>query len=267
VAQAARICGTPISLVSLIDADRQWFKAKVGLEASQTPREQAFCAHAIADPGGMLVVTDTHTDARFSGNPLVLGEPRVRFYAGIALRGAGGDALGTLCVIDHEPRKLNAVQLVQLEALAEQVSALIQLRVPHDPRPGPTQPWAEARTPASPVAQASSLRLLVVDDEKALCELACEWFESMGYRTSSALSAAAALELLATEPFDILFTDIVMPGMMDGLALAKEARLHYPNLRVVLASGYAQALGNDSDLPGSLVSKPYRKADLIKALA
>lgn len=267
VAQAARICGTPISLVSLIDADRQWFKAKVGLEASQTPREQAFCAHAIADPDGMLVVTDTHTDARFSGNPLVLGEPRVRFYAGIALRGAGGDALGTLCVIDHEPRKLNAVQLIQLEALAEQVSALIQSRVPHDPRPGPTQPWAEARTPASPVAQASSLRLLVVDDEKALCELACEWFESMGYRTSSALSAAAALELLAAEPFDILFTDIVMPGMMDGLALAKEARLHYPNLRVVLASGYAQALGNDSDLPGSLVSKPYRKADLIKALA
>jgi len=109
-------------------------------------------------------------------------------------------------------------------------------------------------------------RVLVVDDEQALCELACDWLESLGYQPTGVHSPAAALERLAAEPFDILFTDIIMPGGKDGLALAREARSRHPHLRVVLTSGYAQGLTDNASLPGPLVNKPYRKADLHKAL-
>ena len=125
---------------------------------------------------------------------------------------------------------------------------------------------AGQQTASGTVARQPLARVLVVDDEVALCELACDWLESLGYQPSGVHSPAAALERLAAEPFDILFTDIVMPGGMDGLALAREARSRHPHLRVVLTSGYAQSLDNTPELPGPLVSKPYRKAELNKAL-
>lgn len=103
VAEAAERLGAPIALVSLIDADRQWFKAAQGLAATETPRQVAFCHYAIRRDDG-LVVPDATLDPRFAGNPLVLGEPRIRFYAGLPLRAPTGQAIGTLCVIDQSPR-------------------------------------------------------------------------------------------------------------------------------------------------------------------
>jgi len=267
VAEAARLCETPIALVSLVDEHRQWFKAKVGLQASQTAREQAFCAHAIVDPGGVLVVPDATQDVRFSANPLVTGEPHVGFYAGVVLHDAAGEALGTLCVIDHRPRQLSAVQLAGLAALAEQVAALICARRPPraatDVAPPPLARTTTSPAPA-PLGANQGQRVLVVDDEQALCELACDWLESLGYQPTGVHSPATALERLAAEPFDILFTDIVMPGGMDGLALAREAQARHPHLRVVLTSGYAQGLTDNASLPGPLVNKPYRKNQLAK---
>ncbi|MDP3718845.1 MAG: GAF domain-containing sensor histidine kinase [Acidobacteriota bacterium] len=124
---AARICGVPIALVSLIDKDRQWFKSKVGLEAPQTPREQAFCAHAIVD-NQLLVVPDASHDPRFEGNPLVTGDPHIRFYAGAPLVTGEGHGLGTLCVIDRVPRQLSPEQLASLQALSRQLMAQLELR-------------------------------------------------------------------------------------------------------------------------------------------
>ncbi|MFW6092811.1 MAG: SpoIIE family protein phosphatase [Pseudomonadota bacterium] len=125
---AAQVCGAPVALVSLVDADRQWYKARWGTELRETPRTVAFCAHAIADPTRVMVVEDASRDPRFADNPLVTGEPGIRFYAGAPLVTEAGHALGTLCVIDREPRRLSDAQLESLRALARQVVAQLELR-------------------------------------------------------------------------------------------------------------------------------------------
>jgi GAF domain-containing protein len=123
---AASICGTPMSALSLVDESRQWFKSKVGLEMPQTAREVAFCGHAIMSPE-LLLVPDASQDPRFAANPLVLGEPHIRFYAGAPLADPHGFHLGALCVIDRVPRQLNTLQLESLRILSRQAMAQLTL--------------------------------------------------------------------------------------------------------------------------------------------
>lgn len=125
---AAYICQAPIALVSLVDKDRQWFKSRFGLDATETPRNISFCAHAIKDPTHLMEVPDATQDARFASNALVISNPNIRFYAGAPLTTPEGHALGTLCVIDHVPRHLSDEQRAMLERLSRQVVAQMQLR-------------------------------------------------------------------------------------------------------------------------------------------
>lgn len=125
---ASAVCGMPMGTVSLIDADRQWFKARLGLEAPETSRDSAFCAYAILKPEEVMVVNDALEDPRFRDNPLVLSDPGIRFYAGAPLFGTEGLPMGTLCVMDRQPRTLQPHQVEALNALSRQVSRLLELR-------------------------------------------------------------------------------------------------------------------------------------------
>lgn len=129
VALATQICAAPVALVSFVDRDRQWFKARIGFEARETPLDQSVCVHALGR-ADILEIADLAEDARTRANPLVTGEPRLRFYVGVPLTAPGGQVLGTLCALDHAPRPpgLADAQRAGLQALARQVTTLLTVR-------------------------------------------------------------------------------------------------------------------------------------------
>ena len=128
---AARLCEVPVSLISFVAEDRQWFKARTGLHIQQTHRSLSFCDHALRQ-NNIFLIKDATQDERFANSPLVIGEPYIRFYAGVPVVAANGCKLGTLCIIDSRPRELSWEQASVLKTLAAQVSKLLALRQAHN---------------------------------------------------------------------------------------------------------------------------------------
>lgn len=129
---AADMFQVPIAFVSLLDGDRQRFKSRVGSDVSETPLGWSFCAHAVQRPDDVMVVEDTKLDARFRDNPLVTGDPHIRFYAGAPLVTSSGHAIGTVCVLDTRPRHAAPGQLESLQFLAQQVVTTLEQKVGSD---------------------------------------------------------------------------------------------------------------------------------------
>ena len=125
---AADLCQVPMALITFLDGDRNWFKSRLGIQATQSPREVSFCEHLVLKPDEVLIVNDARNDTRFCGNPLVLGEPHIRFYAGAPLISPTGHTLGAICALDTEPRELDATQIESLTFLATQVMARLEER-------------------------------------------------------------------------------------------------------------------------------------------
>lgn len=240
VAEAARVCEVPMALVSLVDEHRQWIKAKAGLEVSQTPREQAFCAHAILTPERLMVVPDAQADPRFSANPLVTADPRIRFYAAAPLVDVAGHALGTLCVLDRVPRELTVEQLAELQRLAGKVTALLSMR---------------------------PLRVLVAEDTPTSQLVLRLMLEQQGHSVRVVGDGEQALRAFAEEPFDLVLLDIQMP-IMDGLQAAREMRRLERGVRdlpIVGLSAYATQKDRENAIESGMTSyltKPVRASDI-----
>lgn len=223
---ASQICGTPISLVSLVDSGRQWFKAKVGITACETPCTLAFCAHALLQ-SEVMIVPDATLDERFQDHPLVTGDPQIRFYAGMPLTTPEGQNVGTLCVLDHRPRSLTDDQSDALRVLGRQVMAHMVLRRQVEQ----LQQRTAEREAALAAAQVHELKFKAVVTSLAegimLIDAATRRFVDVNEALLDLLGYTKA-ELMALEPFDIvakesheMFTRTVAD--MDG-QLAQEGR-------------------------------------------
>lgn len=125
---ASTICNTPITLISFIDTNQQWFKAHLGWDKNSTDRAVSLCAHTIITPNNLLIVTDTAKDDRFYDNPIVVNDPKIKFYAGVSLITPDGYNIGSLCVLDRKTRRLNGTQINTLQLLAKQVISELELK-------------------------------------------------------------------------------------------------------------------------------------------
>ncbi|WP_184553082.1 GAF domain-containing protein [Xanthomonas arboricola] len=190
---AAALCETPIALMSLVDRDRQWFKAQLGLGLQQTDRSQAVCDHAIRDPSHLMEVPDLTQDPRFRDISVVTGETGARFYAGMPLVTPEGVALGTVCVLDTEPRTLNELQRTGLQALARVTMNLLDARQEalQQERAAILQPAAAAAA-AAPAVDAEGPYRLVILEVQELAALAERQSERLLGRTLQQLDQAFA---------------------------------------------------------------------------
>jgi len=283
---ASAVCRAPIALISLVDSHRQWFKSRVGLGAAETPREVAFCSHAILRPGQTMEVPDALEDRRFARNPLVTGAPHIRFYAGAPMVTPQGLPVGTVCVIDHEPRRLQSLERQALESLARNVVTQLELRqarasLEHDSLTDALtgmwnrraferrlqEEWMRHRRTGRPV----SLLSLDIDRFKSIND-------RFGHPAGDAVLARVAEVLrhgirlsdlaarLGGEEFAVLLpeTDAASAAVVGEKLRRLVQEAHWPLAPVTVSVGVASALPNDQGDPNVMLAQADRALYVAK---
>ncbi|MCE9599879.1 MAG: GAF domain-containing protein [Spirochaetia bacterium] len=267
VALASLICGTPIALLSIITKDRQWFKARVGLDATETSRDVAFCSHAILEED-IFTVEDATADARFADNPLVVENPNIRFYAGAQLRTMDGQKLGTLCVIDRVPRKLTGDQIRSLEILSRQASELIALRNARDAAITAARARSEflaivsheLRTPLSGViGMASLLADTKLDEDQSRYVSA---IQQSGERLNALLTNVLDFSRLESGGVSLHLQPTSPHELVDGIvnSFKEPARIKKLSLEVKIDPAVAPSASLDSFCVRDILSQLLRNA-------
>jgi len=250
---ASVACELPAAALTFVDAKRCWFKARIGVDDTETPRSVSFCGHAFKS-SGTFIVPDALADERFSQLPLVT-EKGVRFYAGIPLITPDGHSLGTLCVLDQKPRELSTLQLTSLRALASHAMMLLDRRHPGKSTPPGTS------TPSRGIGS-----VLIVDDDPDVLAFSKIAVQRIGFEVLTATNGKEALEVTTRHAgkIDVVLTDVNMP-VMDGLELVRALKRLPMTTGIVVMSGrfegYMRAAFHAEEVT-KLLGKPFSVDEL-----
>jgi CheY-like chemotaxis protein len=255
---AALICDTPVAVVTFIDEQRVWFKAKIGLELDEIPRDGSFCAYAILQPD-VLIVPDPLSDERFMSG-LLVKQIGIQFYAGIPLITDDAHSLGTLAVMDRVPHLMTVEQNDSLRILARQMMRELELR-----RPRETQSRHTRLHLALPLQR--SVTILIVEDNHDLQNLLQRTFQGAGFSVLLAADGAEALRLCQQHDgtIDLIVSDIVMPWI-NGLQLSEQVRAARPETKFLFITGFAEEFPELHELiktGETILEKPFLPSELL----
>jgi CheY-like chemotaxis protein len=253
---AALICDTPVAVIAFIDEQRVWFKAKIGLELDEIPRDGSFCTYAILQPD-VLIVPDPLSDERFMSG-LLVKQVGIQFYAGIPLITDDAHPLGTLAVMDRVPHLMTAEQNDSLRILARQMVRELELRRPNQSRP--------PRLHLAPPPQ-RSVTILIVEDNDDLQNLLQRTLEGVGFSVLPAADGAEALRLCQQHhgTVDLIVTDLVMPWL-NGLQLSEHVRAAHPETKFLFIAGFAEEVPELRQLikiGATILEKPFLPSELL----
>jgi len=252
---AALVCDTPVAVIAFIDEQRIWFKAKIGLELNEIPRDGSFCAHAILQ-SDVLIVPDPISDKRFI-NSFLVEQIGIRFYAGIPLITADTHPLGTLAVMDRVPHLLTAEQIDALRIFARRIMCELELRrTPEAPSRNGIH-LAPSRQPPATV--------LLVEDNSNLRDLLQRTLEGVGFSVFPAADGAEALRLCQQHDgiIDLVVTDIVMPRL-NGLEFSEQIRADRPETKFLFITGFEDQFPELREHGANVLEKPFLPSELLR---
>ena len=251
---AALICDTPVAAVGFIDEKREWFKAKIGIDLDQIPREESFSSYAILQTD-VLIIHDAQRDERFKSNPLVT-QAGISFYAGMPLISVDGQAVGTLAVMDRIPHLLTAEQVDSLQIVARRILNELELR------------RAMVRGLRVARKRQPSATILLVEDNSNLSELLQRTLEGAGFSVLSATDGLEAIRLFEQHEgtIHLVLTDISMPHL-NGIQLAERIWLVRPKMKLMFITGFADQFPEATRLAkngANILEKPFLPSELVR---